>query len=392
MPAVFRSNGSPGKASRSGLTSSGTATRCSRPSCCGARKVKSSGGASPCSFATTIAGAQASPRPKPGRYIYAIEAWTDVYATWRREFLAKRTAGQDVGLDAQEGRELLASLKPPRTADMRAIKEACEKYDGGDQEALVADALAHCRRQGQAGRPHAQRYPSADRRPADRARRRLVRDGPAQPGPRLRASTAPSTIASLVLPEIAALGFDVLYLHADPSDRPHQPQRPQQCAARRARRSRQSLCDRLGGRRPRRHPPRARHARGFPPPGRGLRGARHGSRARFRRAMLARPSLAQGTSRVVQAPPRRLDPLRGEPAEEIRGHRQSRLLRHRQRAAMDGAARRRAVLARAGRAHLPRRQSAHQAVRVLGMADPRSSSRSTPTSSSSPKRSRARRS
>ena len=27
---------------------------------------------------------------KPGRYIYAIEAWTDVYATWRREFLAKR--------------------------------------------------------------------------------------------------------------------------------------------------------------------------------------------------------------------------------------------------------------------------------------------------------------
>ena len=78
-------------------------------------------------------------------------------------------------------------------------------------------------------------------------------------------------------------------------------------------------------------PSRARHARGFPPPGRGLRGARHGGRARFRHPVLARPSLAARASGLVQAPAGRLDPVRGEPAEEIRGHRQSRFLLRRQR-------------------------------------------------------------
>src|SRR5437016_6106983 len=32
--------------------------------------------------------------PRPGRYIYAIEAWTDLLGTWRHDFLAKRDAGQ----------------------------------------------------------------------------------------------------------------------------------------------------------------------------------------------------------------------------------------------------------------------------------------------------------
>src|SRR4051794_41770746 len=33
--------------------------------------------------------------PKPGRYVYAIEAWTDDFATWRRDFIAKREAGEE---------------------------------------------------------------------------------------------------------------------------------------------------------------------------------------------------------------------------------------------------------------------------------------------------------
>ena len=45
-----------------------------------------------------------------------------------------------------------------------------------------------------------------------------------------RAGTAPSMIVSPVLPDIAALGFDVLYFPPDPSDRAYQPQRPQQFA------------------------------------------------------------------------------------------------------------------------------------------------------------------
>ncbi len=51
-----------------------------------------------------------------------------------------------------------------------------------------------------------------------------------------------------------------------------------------------------------------------------------GGRARLRDPVLARPSLGARTSRLVQAAARRVDPLRGKPAEEIRGHRQPGLL------------------------------------------------------------------
>ena len=56
-----------------------------------------------------------------------------------------------------------------------------------------------------------------------------------------------------------------------------------------------------------------------------------GDRARFRHPMLARPSLADAASGMVQAAARRLDPLCREPAEEIRGHRQPGFLRRRTR-------------------------------------------------------------
>src|SRR5450756_1782663 len=39
----------------------------------------------------------------PGRYVYAIEAWTDEFATWRHGFELKQKAGVDLTLDAIEG-------------------------------------------------------------------------------------------------------------------------------------------------------------------------------------------------------------------------------------------------------------------------------------------------
>ncbi len=71
-----------------------------------------------------------------------------------------------------------------------------------------------------------------------------------------------------------------------------------------------------------------------------------GNRARRRRAMLARSSLAARASGVVQAPPRRFDALCGEPAEEVRGHRQSRFQLRRRRLALECVARRHPVLGR----------------------------------------------
>ena len=46
-----------------------------------------------------------------GHYIYAIEAWTDEFATWRRGVELKQKAGADVSLDAVEGAAMLTKAK-----------------------------------------------------------------------------------------------------------------------------------------------------------------------------------------------------------------------------------------------------------------------------------------
>jgi starch synthase (maltosyl-transferring) len=66
---------------------------------------------------------------KVGRYFYAIEAWTNVFATWRRDFLAKRDAGLNVTLDIEEGRRLLAGLKPRLKAHAQLIDHSSDRRD-----------------------------------------------------------------------------------------------------------------------------------------------------------------------------------------------------------------------------------------------------------------------
>ena len=44
-----------------------------------------------------------------GRYLYAIEAWADAFATWRRDLITKRDSGLDVTVEMQEGMLLLTS-------------------------------------------------------------------------------------------------------------------------------------------------------------------------------------------------------------------------------------------------------------------------------------------
>ncbi len=40
---------------------------------------------------------------KPGRYLYAIEAWMDEFATWRHGAMLKKNAGQDISLTRLRG-------------------------------------------------------------------------------------------------------------------------------------------------------------------------------------------------------------------------------------------------------------------------------------------------
>jgi starch synthase (maltosyl-transferring) len=98
--------------------------------------------------------------PDPGRYLFAVEAWTDQFATWRKGLMLKREAGQDIALEAQEGRELLGELNVRDTSIMRIIDRARREFDRV---------------------PDVERHPGGGR-PAAGAGRRLVRDGAAQPG------------------------------------------------------------------------------------------------------------------------------------------------------------------------------------------------------------------
>ena len=99
------------------------------------------------------------------------------------------------------------------------------------------------------------------------------------------------------------------------------------------------------------------------------RETRHRDRARLRDPVLTRPPVAEGASRVVPPPPRRHAEVRGEPAEEVPGHLQRQLRVRGLARAVGGVARRDAPLGVARRARVPRRQSAHEAGGVLGVAD-----------------------
>src|SRR4051812_36133487 len=154
----------------------------------------------------------------------------------------------------------------------------------------------------------------------------------------------------------------------DPSDRPHAPQGPQQHARRRAGGPRQPVGDRRRDRRPRRDPPRARHDRRLRRARGGGAPARHRHRARLRDQRLRRPPVAEGPPGVVQPPARRHDQVRGEPAQEVPGHLQPQLEHARLEEPVGRAAEGRPLLGRSRRAGVPRRQPAHQAAAVLGVA------------------------
>jgi starch synthase (maltosyl-transferring) len=150
--------------------------------------------------------------PLPGRYVYAVEAWTDLFGTWRRDFLAKRQAGQDVTLEVEEGRSLLALLEPRDAAQARLVRDICRTSTrGGDATPLLSEALAQIARETvRADLTRGASYPLV----ADRA---LARAGAWYEMPAAKPEPDPRPARHLRrlhrrLPEIVALGFDVLYL------------------------------------------------------------------------------------------------------------------------------------------------------------------------------------
>ena len=79
---------------------------------------------------------------KVGRHVYAIEAWTDEFATWRRGFELKQKAGADLTLDALEGAGMLTKAQSGGHAAAAIILRQCEDFlQTGEAAPLLTDEL-----------------------------------------------------------------------------------------------------------------------------------------------------------------------------------------------------------------------------------------------------------
>jgi starch synthase (maltosyl-transferring) len=150
---------------------------------------------------------------QPGHYVYAIEAWTDEFATWRRGFELKQKAGIDLTLDAIEGAGMLTKAQAGGQAAVAVILRQCEDYlQTGDAAPLLTAELKDAMAESQL-RPdltRSQLFPLVADRPQARfgAWYEMVpRSQGKIPG---RHGTFKECIARL--PDIAAMGFDVVYL------------------------------------------------------------------------------------------------------------------------------------------------------------------------------------
>lgn len=158
------------------------------------------------------------------RYVYTIEAWVDLFASWRRDLLKKVNAGQNVAVDLAEGRDLLAAAHGHAPgAEKRALKAALAafgKADHGkaaDQPALIETMTSlklETLMAGAAERTDATRYRQDLELVVDPVRARYAawyemfwRSQGTDPD---KGATIDDCIARL--PYIRDLGFDVVYL------------------------------------------------------------------------------------------------------------------------------------------------------------------------------------
>lgn len=147
-----------------------------------------------------------------GHHVYAIEAWTDEFATWRHGFELKQAAGQDVSLDALEGAGLLTKAQSGSADAAALILCHCEQFlQSGDSAPLLTaelrDAMAESQDRIDVTRSHL--LPLMVDRPLARCGawyEMVPRSQGREPG---RHGTFRDCIERL--PDVAAMGFDVVY-------------------------------------------------------------------------------------------------------------------------------------------------------------------------------------
>jgi starch synthase (maltosyl-transferring) len=155
----------------------------------------------------------------PGRYRYTIEAFVDRYRTWRHELRRRVDAGQDVSIDLQIGAGIIddavqraSGTDADHLKVLAAILRNTRDPDGAVAAAFDEEQAALVLRY--ADRRFATRYCRELRVTVDRERARFstwyeLFPRSCSPDPN-RHGTLRDVQA--MLPEIAAMGFDVLYL------------------------------------------------------------------------------------------------------------------------------------------------------------------------------------
>lgn len=149
---------------------------------------------------------------EPGQYVYAIEAWTDEFATWSHAVARKQRAGADVSLDAIEGAGLLSKAHSARQDAAAIIVRRCEDYlQTGDVTSLLAAELGDVMAESQS-RPDLTRSASFPLI-ADRDKARFSAWYQMMPRSQGRIPGQHGTLRDCIarVPDIAAMGFDVLY-------------------------------------------------------------------------------------------------------------------------------------------------------------------------------------
>ncbi|ACH37166.1 alpha-amylase-related protein, DUF3416-containing [Citrifermentans bemidjiense Bem] len=156
---------------------------------------------------------------EPGFYEYSLLGWVDHFRTWQRDLQKRFEAGQDVSVDLKIGSSILSQAakeaKEPDDAKLRQAVEALNQepeLEGAvalGLDSRLADLVSTCCARGLATRYHKDLVVRVDRKKAlfsswyELFPRSLG-------GAEGRHGTLKDCIA--ILPDIAELGFDVLYL------------------------------------------------------------------------------------------------------------------------------------------------------------------------------------
>jgi starch synthase (maltosyl-transferring) len=153
-----------------------------------------------------------------GRHIYTIEAWTDRFESWKRDFVKKRDAGQPIGIELVEGgsilRDAVASARKTDGAALKGIAETFEraKTDEARAALLLSDEAGTL--VAKSGlRPDATRYHRELELYVDREAARFAAWYEMFPRSQSGLSGKHGTFADCArrLPDVQAMGFDVLY-------------------------------------------------------------------------------------------------------------------------------------------------------------------------------------